>query len=69
MGSYIVIPILGSIFAIIIFILMLLYIHKKKQKIREQIKGLAENTLEMTPEEFFKMRNASFGGRGRPHML
>ena len=40
--------------------------HKKQEKIKTQIKGLAENTLEMTPEEFFAMRNTSFGGRGRP---
>ena len=36
-----------------------------KEQIREQITGLASNTLEMTPEEFFKMRNYSFGGRGK----
>jgi hypothetical protein len=34
-------------------------------KIKEQIEGLADNTLEMTPEEFMKMRKISFGGRGR----
>lgn len=37
----------------------------QQKQIREQIKGLANNTFEMTPEEFFKMRNKSFGGRGR----
>lgn len=42
------------------------YIYKKKKEIEAQIKGLAENTLEMTPEEFFIMRRTSFGGRGRP---
>lgn len=33
-------------------------VHKNKQKakIREQIQGLANNTLEMTVEEFFEMR-------------
>ena len=37
----------------------------KKRKINKKIKELANNTLEMTPEEFKKMRNTSFGGRGR----
>lgn len=43
-------------------------VHKNKQKakIREQIQGLANNTLEMTVEEFFEMRKKSFGGRGCP---
>ena len=61
----IIICVLIGIICIITTILFLLYIHKKKEKIREQIRGLAENTLEMTPDEFFKMRKASFGGRGR----
>lgn len=38
---------------------------EQQKKIREQIFELANNTLELTPEEFFKMRNASFGGRGK----
>lgn len=38
----------------------------KKRKINKQIDGLAKNVLEMTPEEFMKMRKTSFGGRGRP---
>ena len=42
------------------------YTYKKKEEIKAQIKGLADNTLEMTPEEFFVMRRTSFGGRGRP---
>ncbi|MBQ9115786.1 MAG: GIY-YIG nuclease family protein, partial [Clostridia bacterium] len=42
------------------------YTQYKKNRIKEQIRGLSNNTLEMTPEEFFKMRNTSFGGRGRP---
>ena len=42
------------------------YIQYKKSKIKKQIRGLSNNTLEMTPEEFFRMRKTSFGGRGRP---
>ena len=38
----------------------------KKYKIKKQIDELANNVREMTPEEFMKMRNTSFGGRGRP---
>ena len=38
----------------------------KKEKINQQIDDLANNVLEMTPEEFMKMRATSFGGRGRP---
>ncbi len=40
--------------------------YKKKAKIEEQIEQLANNTLEMTPKEFLKMRKTSFGGQGRP---
>lgn len=35
---------------------------------KKKIKGLADNSLEMTPSEFFRMRNASLGGRGRKHI-
>ena len=45
---------------------IIVYTEKQKAKIREQIQGLANNTLEMTVEEFFEMRKKSFGGRGRP---
>lgn len=38
----------------------------KKKKIDKQIDELANNTIEMTPEEFMKMRRASFGGKGHP---
>lgn len=40
---------------------------KKREQIREQIKGLANNTLELTPEQFFEMRNYRCGGQGRPY--
>lgn len=38
----------------------------KKRKINKQIDELANNTSEMTPEEFMEMRSVSFGGKGRP---
>lgn len=33
--------------------------------IKAKVKRLAEGSLEMTPQEFFEVRNFSFGGRGR----
>lgn len=36
--------------------------------IKEKIKGLADNALEVTPQEFFKIRNASNGGKGKKHI-
>ena len=36
--------------------------------IKSKIKRLANNVLEINPEEFFKIRNASNGGRGRKHI-
>ena len=50
---------------IFIMVLILVLSFAKMTKIKEQIEGLADNTLEMTPEEFMKMRKISFGGRGR----
>ena len=38
----------------------------QKRRIDKQIDDLANNTSEMTPEEFMKMRSTSFGGRGNP---
>lgn len=37
-----------------------------RRKIEKQIRGLADNSLTLTPKEFFIMRNKSFGGKGRP---
>lgn len=42
------------------------YFSWQKEKIDRQIDALANNALEMTPEEFMKMRKTSFGGRGSP---
>ena len=49
-----------------ILLLMMIHISIRKAMIRKKIKGLSNNTLEMTPEEFMTMRKASFGGRGHP---
>ncbi|HAE0521291.1 TPA_asm: GIY-YIG nuclease family protein, partial [Salmonella enterica subsp. enterica serovar Enteritidis str. P125109] len=56
-------------FSVIVVALLVAYndyeTRKLKENIRTQIEDLASNTLEITPEEFFQMRNQSFGGKGR----
>ncbi|MGP4073305.1 GIY-YIG nuclease family protein [Piscibacillus sp. B03] len=53
---------------VLILILIILYIiqFREQKRIREQIFELANNTLELTPQEFLEMRNRSFGGKGKP---
>lgn len=41
-------------------------IREKQAEIRKTIQDLANNKLELTPQEFFTLRNQSFGGRGHP---
>ena len=56
------------------YIILIIVVHlfllglkiRKKIKIRNKIRELANNTTEITPEEFFKIRNKSFGGKGNP---
>lgn len=48
-------------------IILIVYTTEKKRKINQQIEGLANNTIEMTPEEFINMRNFSFGGKGNKY--
>lgn len=55
------------VFAVLIVLAIVLPIIKAITT-KNKIKGLASNSLEMTPKEFFKMRNASLGGRGRKHI-
>ena len=50
---------------VLLMVFVVAYIVIKKQEIDDKIEGLANNTIEMTPEEFMEMRNTSFGGRGR----
>ncbi|PEK39208.1 hypothetical protein CN586_29070 [Bacillus toyonensis] len=50
---------------IVLIILIFLFQVRQQKKIREQIFGLANNTLELTTKEFLEMRNKSFGGKGR----
>lgn len=51
--------------SIVFIILMFIFQVRQQKKIREQIFGLANNTLELTTKEFLEMRNKSFGGKGR----
>jgi hypothetical protein len=38
----------------------LIIFKKRNNKIRDKIHGLANNTIELTPEEFMKMRSSPF---------
>ena len=63
MDNYMIFMIIvGILFLICAIILPIL----QKLQINKQIDDLANNVSEITPEEFMKMRNTSFGGRGRP---
>lgn len=62
LNFYYVLPVI----LIAVYIFAIIYTLYKKRKISRQIDELANNVLEMTPEEFMKMRKMSFGGRGRP---
>ena len=59
--------------AIFIYFLRTQYLeNKKREKIKEDIKakvqGLANNAVEMSPEEFMAMRKTTLGGRGNPSL-
>lgn len=57
------------IYFLIIFIIICCVIPIiRTSVVTSKIKELANNTLEVTPDEFFKIRNASNGGRGRKHI-
>jgi hypothetical protein len=67
--QYILIPILLFLLIILLSIRSSEKAREKARKeLKEKIEGLANNTLELTPEEFFNFRNFSFGGRGRAHV-
>lgn len=37
-------------------------------RIKNKVTKLADNALEVTPQEFFRIRNSSNGGRGKKHI-
>ncbi len=41
------------------------YSHKKTQEIKDKIKALSNNTTEITPSDFFLLRNSSLGRRNK----
>ncbi len=53
---------------VFLFIICLIIPIVRTAIITSKIKKLADNTLEITPDDFFKIRNASNGGRGRKHI-
>lgn len=55
------------IYALLLFLTVLCTI-VLTLNIKKKIKGLSDSVLEITPEEFFKIRNSSNGGRGRKHI-
>lgn len=60
---YVIIPIL---LIFITFIITFYLINKKKKEINKKIDELASGVVEYTPEEFFDLRNFSFGGKNKP---
>ncbi len=53
---------------ILLFILACVIPIVRTIRIKRKIKKLANSALEVTPKEFFKIRNASNGGRGKKHI-
>lgn len=58
--------ILFIILLISIFVGTFIWSKKKRQEIDDKIESLASGVEELTPEQFFELRNFSFGGRGKP---
>ena len=56
---------LGLLFVLPSFIQALYRIHKK-YSVKSKIIKLANSSNSMTPTDFFKMRNMTLGGKGRP---
>ena len=49
-----------------LFVLAIWLAYHQKKVLDEKISNLANNVSELTPTEFFQLRNTSFGGRGSP---
>ncbi|MCD7729392.1 MAG: GIY-YIG nuclease family protein [Clostridia bacterium] len=61
----IVIVVVVSLVYYVLLFSILFYNRRKKIKIKRQVQALANNSIEMTPEEFFKMRSTTMSGKGR----
>lgn len=65
MGKLIIMLVVAVIgFPVLIGVL----VSAQKRKYKERIRAFANESFELTPEEFFKMRNKSLGGKGRKHI-
>lgn len=53
---------------ILMFLYMIATVISTNKNVRNKINSLSANELEMTPDEFFTVRNASLGGKGRRHV-
>ena len=66
-GWLIAIIVITLIFICAVVLISILHYSRKQQaRIKRKVRGLANNTLEMTPDEFFTLRSTSFGGKGSP---
>ena len=61
------VKILILLYVLIIFLVILSFI-VRTINIKRKIRGLADNVLEITPAEFFKIRNTCSGCRGRQYI-
>ena len=51
-----------------LYLLFLLIRALRGGRVKRRVRALARNAVEMTPNEFFRLRNRSEGGRGRAHI-
>lgn len=70
MDKLIFLPLLMMLFWFLLLIFVYVYVFKviirRRKELDEKIEALANESLEMTPSEFLRMRAASFGGRRNP---
>lgn len=56
------------IITVILVLICIILTVRERRKIRQQLDSIANAATEISPNEFIKLRNASFGGIGRPHV-
>ncbi len=63
------------IIVIIVIIIVIIYgcetfyLCELERNIKEDVHGLADNSLEITPEQFFALKSRTYGGRGRARIV
>ena len=50
---------------VVLFVAAIVFIIIRKKHIDDQVRELSQNALELTPEQFMRLRSASLGGRKR----